>query len=477
MNSREHLQITAALEELQVRGDLFTRKLVSEKRRVSRLEAEIECLNSEIARQREENKSLAIRLFNSHSSKASNDAIGQPRVDGVDPSRAAEINQHKILNNLEERLDKALIRRNTIERENSKIKDKIDHTRRKVVTDMTAKRDMEENLEKIKYDIDEIKKKYAAAIDKRDKIIDTEKQLLKENEAEIENFHETCANMNIYIQEQNKLLGASIARVASDVVNKIDVIDSLHPHELNRSPSSDKNEDIDQLDARLVELEHQLAHENDLKNKIEGKMKFDPETLKRLLDISGLYSTDDMIDAFMKEEDSLFSLFKYIQTVNQDCDRMFEEKIIVEREIEKLEECRLKKESERISFVDKYNRQLSEARRDKERFKDQNEQRKTAIIRIASNVQELYDKLQCHDIDSKLPNILNQPPNREEPFLSEDSTSIGQQVSESTVLHQMELIEQRAIQIINDYAKKSNDRINYRDARLLLVRTFLRNTV
>jgi chromosome segregation ATPase len=466
MNCREQSQITAAFEELQARGDLFTKKLVNEKRRLSRLEAEIEDLDTEIARQREENKSLAVRVFNTHSIKASNDVTAQQRVDGVDPARLAEINQQKVVNNLEERLDKALIRKNTIESENIKIKEKIDNLRRKVVNDVAAKRDMEEKLDKIKYEIGEITKKHTTASEKRDKIAEAQKQLIKDNEGEIKKFNEACASMNTYIQEQNELLEASIARVASDVVSKLEVIDSFHPRELDHSESPD----VDQLDRRLAELEHQLAQKKDPANPTEGAVKYDAESLKRLLETSGLHSTEDMIDFFMKEEDSLFSLFNYIQAVNQDCDRMLKEKAIVDRKMEQLEERMLRKETERKSFVDKYNRQLNEVRLDKERFKDQNEQRKTAVIHIARNIQELYDKLQCHNIDSKSPCILDQAPIQDQAIMSEDITSLEQQVSESNVLHQMEVIEQRAIQIIYEYAKKFDDQKNYRDARLLLVR-------
>jgi hypothetical protein len=471
MNCREQLQITVALEELQARGDLFTKKLVKEKRRLSRLEADIEDLDAEIARQREENRNLAVHLFNSHSSKARNDTTAQQKVDGIASARLAEINQEKIVNNLEERLNKALIRRNTIERENVKIKEKIDNLRRKVVNDVVAKRDMEEHLDRIKYEIGELTKKRAMAGEKRDKIVDAQKQLVKENEEEIEKFNEVCTGMNVYIQEQNELLDASIARVASDVVNKLEVIDSCHPHERNRTGSTENDEDMDQLDARLAELEHQLARKNDSKKQSEGNEKRDAQSLKRLLEISGLHSTDDLIDVVTNEENSLFSLFNYIQTVNQNCDEMLEEKAVVDREIEKIEERIMKKETEHKTFVDKYNRQLNEARQDKERFKDQNEQRKTAIVCIASNIQELYDKLRCHEIDNKLSSIVcNQSLDQEGPVIIEDSTSIGHQVSESHVLHQMEMIEQRAIQIIHEYTKNINDEKNNQDARLLLVR-------
>lgn len=470
MNCREQLQITVALEELQARGDLFTKKLVKEKRRLSRLEADIEDLDAEIARQREENRNLAVHLFNSHSSKARNDTTAQQKVDGIASARLAEINQEKIVNNLEERLNKALIRRNTIERENIKIKEKIDNLRRKVVSDVVAKRDMEEHLDRIKYEIGEITKKRTMASEKRDKIVDAQKQLVKENAEEIEKFNKACTSMNEYIQEQNALLDASIARVASDVVSKLEVIDSFHPHEQNRSGSTENDEDVDQLDARIAELEHQLAHKNDSKKQSEGNEKRDAQSLKRLLEISGLHSTDDLIDV-VTNEDSLFSLFNYIQTVNQNCDEMLEEKAIVDREIEKIEERIMKNKTEHKNFVDKYNRQLNEARQDKERFKDQNQQRKTAIACIASNIQKLYDKLRCHEIDNKLPSLVyNQSLDQEGPVIIEDSTSIGHKVSESNVLHQMEMIEQRAIQIIHEYNKKIKDEKNIKDARLLLVR-------
>ena len=148
MNARAQAQMTDSLAALQARGDHFTRQLLQEKQRVSRYEAQLKELNEEISTVRERNKRKAIDLLNKHTSTTKKSAY--QRVDGKDPTRLAEINQKKLVDNLESRLDKALARQSVIDSENSVIKAKIDKLRRKVDNDSVNRKNVEKQLKALK---------------------------------------------------------------------------------------------------------------------------------------------------------------------------------------------------------------------------------------------------------------------------------------------------------------------------------------
>ena len=56
MNTREQQQLRNELAALQTRGDHFTKLLLNEKQRSSRLQAQLKSLNEEISDVRESNK-------------------------------------------------------------------------------------------------------------------------------------------------------------------------------------------------------------------------------------------------------------------------------------------------------------------------------------------------------------------------------------------------------------------------------------
>ena len=71
------------MEELQARGDLYTRQLIKEKRRIETLQTQLNDVHSKIATTRDSNKQKAISLMNKYTI-TKNDAYH--RVEGLNPS-------------------------------------------------------------------------------------------------------------------------------------------------------------------------------------------------------------------------------------------------------------------------------------------------------------------------------------------------------------------------------------------------------
>lgn len=469
MNAREQLHITETLAALQARGDHFTRQLLQEKQRVSQLEGSLSDLTEEISNVRSENKRKAIGLLNKHTTTTKN---AYQRVDGLDPTRLAEINQKKLVSNLEGRLNKALVRQCSIESENNIIKEKIDKLRRKVANDGINRKEMEKQLKHIQDGVDIVMKRAAGASEQSDKIMILHDQLVKENLNERGKFNEKYMEMTKYIDEQNQLLGSSIAQVASDVENKlqsVDAMQSLHTNADHLNPV----DEMKALDVRLIELERQVNANTESLKQEEEKNKSYTESFKRLHQASGLECTDDIIKAFIQNEEESFSMFNYIQTVNQECDKLLEERMKLEREIGSFRQELDQKETDRKLVVDGHNKRIAEARKEKEKLQEANRDRKMTVLKIANNVQGLYIKLKCRLLENdSSPKDLAATIKRAS---SERKITMfaGEQISEQNIMRHVELIERRAIEIIAEYARSLDGKtrgIQRRPSALLVSR-------
>ena len=458
MNQREQLQMTDTLTTLQARGDKFTRQLLQEKQRASQLESQLKDVNSQVSKIREENKKKAVKLLNMYTTTTK---TAYQRVDGVDPTRLAEINQKKLVSNLEGRLNKALVRQNSIQSENNNIKAKIDKLRRKVKNDIVNRKDMEKRLRQIQDDVDEFMKRAAISSEQRDKIIEQRNHMLRENMEEREKFNKEYSSLCSYIDEQNELLGHSIAMVASDVVKKVDKIDE-NQEEQNTNPT----DELRVLDSKIEELDRQYEANKKILKQTEGKNKSYEEAFRKLQEVSGLTSTESIITAFVQNEEESFSLFNYIQTVNQECDLILEEGCKLNADISASMKEQEEQDSKRNAFAKNYKRKYEESQTEKERLQSANRQGKLTVLQIAKNVQSLYAKLRCREMDERENG--NQITIEDERRLTMFK---GEQISERNILNHMEQIERRAIQIITEYAKTlagGNRKVRRRPSVLLV---------
>lgn len=471
MNSRQQIQMQGTLAVLQTRGDQFTRQLLQEKQRIAQLETKLKDVNEKTSSVRELNKTKAVELLNMHTTTTNG---AYKRADGLDPTRLAEINQKKLVNNLEGRLNKALVRQNNIQSENNTIKSKIDKLRRKVHNDSINRKCTERKLEEIQDDVNVIMKKASISAEQRDKIIEHRNQSIRENMDEKEIFIEDFAKLSMHIAAQKDLLENSIASVSNDIVSNFK---PNHAGVSDLIPDDSVNpiDEVKALDEKVTELDKQYEASKQTLKQTEEKNRSYEEAFKELQEVSALTITDDIIKAFLKNEEESFSLFNYIQTVNQECDTCVEEHIKVKREIEAYTKEQSQQENHRASICNNYKERLEEVQGERKRLKNGITEGKITILEIAKNVQTLYIKLRCRELQKKMGDSNLEGKKMGDPKMGRMTDRkltmfSGEQISERNILHHMELIEKRSIQIIAEYAKKlATNRKGQRRPSVLLV--------
>ena len=485
------------LASLQARGDLYTRQLVNERQRITQLQSKLAEVNQNIASTRESNKAKAIQLLNlANKSKSSTNRDAYTRADGLNPTKTAIENQRKMIKSLEGRLNLALTRRNSIQTENNVIKEKINMLWRKICNDNVNRDCIEKELRAIQERMGEIMSRAAVASEQTDKVEEQQNQLVKEHMEGEEAFREEYERLNAYVVEQARLLGESISTVANDVVAASGSGTSSGAKEARRGSVATSagaaaaataiaetdgdtqngvaylyeirflKDKVRMLDSDLDATRQHLAITNE-------SIRRNEEHLRRLREISGLEAIDDIIEAFVKHEDEAFSLFCYIQALNQEIDETLEENARIEHELE----ASMRQENQRAAVVSKYKDALKEAEEERRQMNAIAREGRQTVQKIAANVQGLYFKLRCRQLEAAVDggathgssggeggngsscNKTTAPHNTQRrPQLSfvdrKLTIATGKEISERNILHHMELIEKRTCEIIASYAKR-----------------------
>ena len=466
---QERSRVKNSIDQLQARGDLFTRQLIREKQRIAASQIKLKEVNEKIIHLREANKKTAMGLLNKYTNTP-NDAYH--RVDGVNPTKLAETNQRKIVKNLESRLGKALIRRNQIENENSDIKRKIDKFRRKIASDIKSRERMEKELVEVQTYMDSIMKRAAVASDERDRLINQRNEILAENNLRQVAFEKQYDELTSFIAKQTKALEESIAHAADNVVSMLNSAED-HRGPTVASSNVDLSDDRKQLEETLASLDNEYAETQKALHDNECKIRAFEEKFQELRDVSGLSSTEDIIHTFVKNEEECFSIFNYIQAVNQDCDKTIEQANQLSANMNAYRLEQIEKERIRSATVSVYKKNLQQVKTEREKmYHTAIECRRTVEV-IAKKITALYFKLKCNEMERDEHVSKNTLPAK----LRSDrklTTISGGEVSEQNILNLMELIETRSIQIVNTYLQSPtlSKRLSRRPS-LILVRFYI----
>ena len=456
MEHHDRNRTKKSIDELQARGDHFTRILIKEKQRTATLQAKLNEVNDKIASLRDSNKQKATSLLNNNTITPNNAC-----------ATIADENQKKIVKKLESRLGKTLLRRSEVENENDAIKGKIDKLRWKVYNDSKSKECLEKELVCVNDDVDKIMKRAAAVAAERERLIERRNQVLQQDNEKQAVFEIKYNELCLFIADQAKSIEESIVKAADSVMAQLSIVGGGQG--LNSTSVSDSVDDIKHLEDRVVALDIEYeSTQNGLRDN-QLKIHHFEEKFKELREVSGLSSTDDIITTFVKSEDECFSVFNYIQTVNHDCDRTIEQTAQLREDINKYRQKQIEEESARSATMNVFKESLQEVELVREKLCETAIEGRRTIEIIAHRVTALYFKLKCNELKGDEP-------------ASKDTLSIqlqndrklttigGGEVSQRNILNLMELIETRSIQIVEEFQNQmdASKRTSRRSSSILV---------
>jgi len=132
----------------------------------------------------------------------------------------------------------------------------------------------------------------------------------------------------------------------------------LHPTSHHTTPHHTEQEiksDLTTIQSTLEHWEKEIIHHDD---KITSyKTNFD-----RLKSVSALSSIDDIVAVFIKNEEETFSLFNFIQTVNQETDLLTEQHARLLKEIQNYEESQISEEGGRVATLERERKKVYDSK-------------------------------------------------------------------------------------------------------------------
>lgn len=446
----------ASIDALTAKGDLFTKRLFEEKKRVGELGSKLSEVNSQIATLRESNKERALKLLNRYTT-TSRDAY--QRVDGLNPATLVQQNQRKVVKKLENQLGKQLVRRSQEENANTAIKETIDKRRRKNNGEARHRQVLEKELVKVRESNAHIMVEAAAVAAERDRLIDRRNEVIQEDAGKQFAFQAEYNRICIYIADQARALEKSIGEAADDVTAKLNLVATKSANDTGTKLKS-SSDNLQHLQDKIdrISNEYKVTEKNLRETRL--KIHHFESKFQELRRVSGLAPTanmkkdlEDIIAAFVKREDDIFSTFSFIQEMNRECDLTIESAIKLREEIKKCKNEQTESEDARSAAMNIYKESLREVQQERQRLYETNIAGRRTIEVIAQRVTALYFKLKCqalpHNDESSRCNL---PPALQ---IDRKLTTVGGgQVSEKNILNLLEAIETRSIQIVDAYLSK-----------------------
>jgi hypothetical protein len=358
------------------------------------------------------------------------------RADGLNPTKLADINQRKLVSNLEARLNKALIRNATTINENNAIKAKVDKLRQKRMNDNFNRASLEKKLRKLQADLDVVMETAAAAAEQRESYQEKKNQLLSDNIDEAAEFNEVYAQLGKYIDMQNELLEKSIEKAAKAVKFDTTLGDDVDTRGMLSVTEEKKKQQ------EIILFTETIAEQDKTYRQTEQKIEQYKRDFADLFAVAGSTDMDEIATTFCTNEDESFRLFTHIQTVNQETDLVQQQFDKLCADIKEYEDEGRSKESMRVQEKMELEQSVLDAQEENRQLMIQAEDEQKTVMNIAKRVSGLFYKINC---ESLLEGRSNQ--GKGLAFLN------GQSVDENNILQFMGIIEERATQIVRDYIK------------------------
>jgi hypothetical protein len=461
MSSTGERKTNEILGDLQEKGDLFTKSSVVERKRQADLEDAIQHIVSETEKYRAKAKSSAIDVMNLHI-LTPNPAYS--RADGVNIAKEAQMVTAKSLNVMESTLNKLLQRRSEVIVIIKKLKTEIDHGRKmRISTDVTHKQ-YEDVLSITKSAVEKYLAESTAVVEERDRLLEKRDALERINVEEQKVFQEEYETMGIFIKEQNAALEDALLRERKADRQKKGQADTNAPP---RQGDHTLEEELE-MARKVGNLTDFVLSEQSSLQGIQQKINNYEMMFEQLKKMTQAASLDDVISTYIEQEEEMFSLYTFIQTVNSDIDTVTEATAQVAANIQKYKKDQQNQDVQRRTVLDEMQSKLQAQVALLQECEEVNKMHYESVSQISKKVSSVFFKLQCDQMDSKQSNASNSSSSTAKTAKASSSSrpesKIGiltsQGVSESNVLDYMGCIEQRSVDIIAEFIRHNKTMTN-----------------
>ena len=384
----------AQIAKLQDTGDMYTRKIELEKRRIQELDKQMEVMHKKIWDQRQ-------KMGGINASRENNQAIA------------------KQIQILENRLDKALKRYNEALANNKRLRENIDNLRReRLVYDQIYKK-LEKELAEKKKEMARIIEISNKAYEARD-AAQSEMQALKaQADKEQSDFEAEWKELGKMIEQDRKM---------KDFMKKEREKLSQQEHRGDMTVEQEQS-----LKKKVLRGNWGIAKDKASIHASMEKVQSYEEAFAKIQAATGIEDIDELVTTFINAEDQNFALFNYVNELNGECEKLEEQIADIKAEIEKYKGQGLNTDNQRKKILKDLEDRLQRTEAKAEQYEKKYEAAMKTVNALKVGIQSIFNKIGC-----------NTPANLE--MLGNEG------VTEANMMQYLGIIEQRTNEILQLYA-------------------------
>eukprot|EP00899_Mesostigma_viride_P003312 jgi/Mesvir1/12982/Mv05993-RA.1 len=383
---------SAQITRLQDQADMFTRKIELEKRRVAELDKQIAMINIKIMEQRK-------------------------KMGGVNAAKENNTQIQKQIKILENRLDKALVKYNEALAHNKKLRESIDNLRReRLVFDQIYKK-LEKELADKKKEMASIIEASNAAYEARDQALAEMAELKAQADREQAAFEAEWRELGNLIEQDRKLKDMMKSKVRSTEEQRGDM----------------GLDEESKLRKKVIKGSWHIAKDRAAQQVSIDKVQSYGEAFAKIQQATGIYDIDELVTTFINAEDQNFSLFNYVNELNQEIEKLEEQITEIKAEIDKYKGQGVSTDNQRKKILKELEERLQKTEAKAEVYEQKHAAAQRTVNALKQGIQAIFNKIGCNT-----PAVMEM---------------LGDQgVSEGNMMQYLGIIEQRTNEILQMYA-------------------------
>ena len=386
----------AQIAKLQDQADTYTRKIEMEKRRIEELDKQIEAMEKNILSQRK-------------------------KMGGVNAAKENHSQIQKQIKILENRLEKALQKFNEALAHNKQLRETIDNLRReRVVFDQIYKkleRELADKRTEMAEIIDAANEAYAA----RDQAQEEMSRLKKRADEEQAAFEEEWKQLGALIEEDRKRKSDFMKRDKGSTANE------------SRGDMSIDEEN--KLKKRVVKGNWGIAKDKAAQQVSLEKVQSYEEAFERIKQATGITEIDELVTTFIDAEEQNFSLFNYVNELNNEIEKLEVQITDIKSEIEKYRGQGVNTENQRKKILKDLEDKLQKTEAKSQQYDEKYQVAQKTVNALKVGIQSIFYKIGCE----KMP--------------QSEMLDKSEGVTEANMMQYLGIVEQRTNEILQLYAQ------------------------
>jgi len=341
--------------------DVYTRKIEVELRKITRISGHIEEVKQNIKAQQDEILEWAGRSGVANAAKDSNMQI------------------QKQIRQLENRLEKALIKFNEAIAHNKSLREEIDGLRReRVVFDSIYK--------KLEKELDQKKKEMANIIEISNSAYESRDQAQQEMQALKKQLEEEQAAFEEEWKDLGRIIEADRARKASR---------TKQVEEIGQRGEMSVEEEAG-MKKKLIKGTWAIARDKASMHVQAEKVQTYEEAFARIMDATNIHSIDELVDTFINAEDKNFTLFNFVNELTSEIEKLEEQIGEIKSEVDKYRGQDVNSDHQRKKILKDLEEKLGRTETKAEQFDAKFAQSTKILSSLKDGIHAIFTNIGCN---------------------------------------------------------------------------------